>query len=251
MRTALPGTSHDFNPRSLHGERQGVGDRRGARDRFQSTLPARGATVSDDGQIDNMIFQSTLPARGATRGVPRMRRPAWNFNPRSLHGERRHRRAVSGCQHDFNPRSLHGERHLAAGRCPERWDFNPRSLHGERRAAAVRAWNNDDFNPRSLHGERRSIRLAQRRRETLFQSTLPARGATPRLSCCLGCCADFNPRSLHGERRRLRCAWLAHLYFNPRSLHGERRLCAPGNNRACDFNPRSLHGERRSRRASP
>ena len=79
----------NFNPRSPHGERlyRLLSNRR--KRLFQSTLPARGATllgatamprrhyfnprsphgerhVSDDGKIDNLIFQSTLPARGAT-----------------------------------------------------------------------------------------------------------------------------------------------------------------------------------------
>ena len=33
---------------------------------FQSTLPARGATMILPEEIDDIIFQSTLPARGAT-----------------------------------------------------------------------------------------------------------------------------------------------------------------------------------------
>ena len=33
---------------------------------FQSTLPARGATQLYQGQVENYEFQSTLPARGAT-----------------------------------------------------------------------------------------------------------------------------------------------------------------------------------------
>ena len=80
--------------------------------RFQSTLPARGATESacrnenagnisihaprtgsDQGDLDKetrlKLFQSTLPARGATLagcdGAPSPK----DFNPRSPHGERR------------------------------------------------------------------------------------------------------------------------------------------------------------------
>ena len=59
---------------------------------FQPTLPARGATWRTLRESRAFLFQPTLPARGATRGVPRMRRPAWNFNPRSPHGERRQAR---------------------------------------------------------------------------------------------------------------------------------------------------------------
>ena len=78
-----------FNPRSPRGERQHHPDREGFRKKFQSTLPARGATTPVDGRGENTVisihapregsdldfvdelisprqFQSTLPARGAT-----------------------------------------------------------------------------------------------------------------------------------------------------------------------------------------
>ena len=80
----------------------------------------------------------------------------------------------------------------------------------------------------------------------LFQSTLPARGATFRLFLLRICVTYFNPRSPHGERldRDDRHAgW--QLHFNPRSPHGERRVCADYPGRAGHFNPRSPHGERR------
>ena len=79
--------------------------------KFQSTLPARGATtVRISADAYTRLFQSTLPARGATRSykgfspderisihAPRTGSDArlipctpatWNFNPRSPHGER-------------------------------------------------------------------------------------------------------------------------------------------------------------------
>ena len=78
---------------------------------FQSTLPARGATIesvscsppflisihtpragSDDGDAMNRIasieFQSTLPARGATELRWTQADLARNFNPHSPRGER-------------------------------------------------------------------------------------------------------------------------------------------------------------------
>ncbi len=103
-----------------------------------------------------------------------------------------------------------------------------------------------------------------------FQSTLPARGATPVLSAGRSLAANFNPRSPHGERPvGLPCP-LAYRYFNPRSPHGERqkvrnglpaakpfqstlpargatRDAAKSGNHPGDFNPRSPHGERRCR----
>ena len=57
-----------FNPRSPHGERLGRRERPKTAKRFQSTLPARGATELDMERCDTeeQAFQSTLPARGAT-----------------------------------------------------------------------------------------------------------------------------------------------------------------------------------------
>ena len=57
-----------------------------------------------------------------------------------------------------------------------------------------------------------------------FQSTLPARGATPVLSGRVPVLIYFNPRSPHGERRSpAPCAGDSRCNFNPRSPHGERR----------------------------
>ena len=229
-RTGSDGNDHGksnchlhFNPRSPHGERRDAGAKNPARCRFQSTLPARGATdwrtrkqpqrvISihaprtgsdrDDAQIIAWCaeFQSTLPARGAT--------------------------TVAGC-------------------CLCRWKyFNPRSPHGERRDGEYAMGGKTKyFNPRSPHGERHfSARLTAK--HTIFQSTLPARGATcdagksilslaisihaPRTgsdACILpdSCFRkNFNPRSPHGERRTKTCGTKSPLHFNPRSPHGER-----------------------------
>ena len=59
--------------------------------------------------------------------------------------------------------------------------FNPRSPHGERRVCACAHARGGDFNPRSPHGERRSSVLPFFS-PLLFQPTLPARGATTRLT---------------------------------------------------------------------
>ena len=54
---------------------------------FQSTLPARGATLFQYYQRYLFQFQSTLPARGAT-GTDGVYDITKDFNPRSPHGER-------------------------------------------------------------------------------------------------------------------------------------------------------------------
>ena len=125
--------------------------------KFQSTLPARGATWDYVSEAygayisihaprtgsDSLVkiaeqylelFQSTLPARGATDKF----------------------RVVAQKNLHFNPRSPHGERLLGATAMPRRHYFNPRSPHGERRKLmGDYARHSDDFNPRSPHGERR------------------------------------------------------------------------------------------------
>ena len=124
-----------FNPRSPHGERLFcVSGARGRHIRFQSTLPARGATAiwryahtrkkyfnprSPHGErlycfsrrpcID--AFQSTLPARGAT---PDPNNYKQNTEKISIHAPRTGSDFAFGgvtlCRVNFNPRSPHGER---------------------------------------------------------------------------------------------------------------------------------------------
>ena len=55
--------------------------------------------------------------------------------------------------------------------------FNPRSPHGERLFAKRLINGGDNFNPRSPHGERLGV-VQNVANAALFQSTLPARGAT-------------------------------------------------------------------------
>ena len=124
---------HHFNPRSPHGERHIQMFIGFARQRFQSTLPARGATArlwvqlsarsisihaprtgSDQGASSrpstSLSFQSTLPARGATikqghtPGKERFQStlPARGATPVTQAG-------LPG-RRNFNPRSPHGER---------------------------------------------------------------------------------------------------------------------------------------------
>ena len=105
----------------------------------------------------------------------------------------------------------------------------------------------------------------------LFQSTLPARGATRELRPRRLLNQDFNPRSPRGERlgqrmdgtRTIRISIHApregsdygqerqnpkRLYFNPRSPRGERHGVPKPEPCACRyFNPRSPRGERPGR----
>ena len=129
----LCGGREYFNPRSPHGERlelRGLrivdlaisihAPRTGsdfscaafavASSPFQSTLPARGATIHTTSLLRGHIFQSTLPARGATQ----RRKASYPHISISIHAPR----TGSDIRLDivllfpmhFNPRSPHGER---------------------------------------------------------------------------------------------------------------------------------------------
>ena len=191
------------------------------------------------------VFQSTLPARGATLSMARIFLSSSHFNPRSPRGERPMTGACSTMLYPFQSTlpargatsdrgawsrseviSIHAPRegsdflfYLTPGMC---YYFNPRSPRGERH---LRAW-------------RSAVIL-------IFQSTLPARGATV---------ADHNGRepeliSIHAPREGSDSFFLLFVsrlsHFNPRSPRGERpwRLNTLPRLRL-NFNPRSPRGER-------
>ena len=221
---ALDAGGVNFNPRSPHGERHtGPHSTNKNAISFQSTLPARGATVQAYRDAPEYIqFQSTLPARGATFLLLRRRvclpisihAPrtgsdglgvtgfllSKDFNPRSPHGERRNfLTAISAATH-FNPRSPHGERprHLCQGR--GRGNFNPRSPHGERR----RAVGIPDLVQISIHAPRTGSDCFKSqgspRRDISIHA--PRTGSDGNRDGFRPCAYDFNPRSPHGERLR-------------------------------------------------
>ena len=84
-----------------------------------------------------------------------------------------------------------------------------------------------------------------------FQSTLPARGATFFPTSETIWKRHFNPRSPHGERPHTARFSQASYHFNPRSPHGERRVFEPDGVTVYNFNPRSPHGERHVGTDSP
>ena len=149
--------------------------------KFQSTLPARGATASSLETSECSLFQSTLPARGATP-------PANQQTVRgaiSIHAPRTgsdHR--VGSLQADELVISIHAPRTGSdAGRAGQAHPGEPISIHA----------------PRTGSDSHRVLHAAHR---LVFQSTLPARGAT----------SSGRPR------------WRTSRYFNPRSPHGERQM---------------------------
>ena len=231
--------SCDFNPRSPHGERPATEEGTNRQAHFNPRSP-HGERLSRRKTLDKPIrFQSTLPARGATR------RAVQNKSPRqiSIHaprtgsdGNRRHHQARGG---NFNPRSPHGERLFDVGQTPKKvisihaprtgsdvqyircchdsTYFNPRSPHGERRESPAHGAGLHYFNPRSPHGERRHCLVPPT--HLIY----------------------FNPRSPHGERRSRQCCHNGSAYFNPRSPHGERHISGTPYKQTSDI---SIHAPR-------
>ena len=102
---------------------------------------------------------------------------------------------------DFNPRSPRGERRLF-----RRTSYGTQniSIHAPRGGSDKKKTGNTgktdcDFNPRSPRGERR-LRFEDGQWWDIFQSTLPAGGATRRTRLHSRPQRNFNPRSPRGER---------------------------------------------------
>ncbi len=129
---------------------------------FQSTLPARGATLPKAGcrmrgsyfnprsprgeRPDNLfllprlsLFQSTLPARGATLAG----KPFAYYELISIHAPRE------------------GSDLLREGRTNKERNFNPRSPRGERPRWSRKTAGSSHFNPRSPRGERLSPKISK------------------------------------------------------------------------------------------
>ena len=123
---------------------------------FQSTLPARGATSVSVTAVLVLAFQSTLPARGATRKDGK----TVEADKISIHAPRTGSdAALQEIKAILLEISIHA----------------PRTGSDER--LVVCKMSDIDFNPRSPHGERLNVSSIQCS-QYVFQSTLPARGAT-------------------------------------------------------------------------
>ena len=169
-----------FNPRSPYGERPGKAGKVGKEAQFQSTLPLRGATICRAGGD----------------------RPAHNFNPRSPYGERQVFPGQKVINKEFQSTlPLRGATMKRASRRPKSCisihapltGSDPsgfllfRNFHisihapltGSDHPSSRRCWNPGDFNPRSPYGERLSSFVFSFI-SSVFQSTLPLRGATCR-----------------------------------------------------------------------
>ena len=104
-------------------------------------------------------------------------------------------------------------------------------------------YSQSDFNPRSPYGERQSD-PSMVGNPTLFQSTLPLRGATVNSHNFPFSHAISIHAPLTGSDLRKAAVRRPSVHFNPRSPYGERLLGTVDCSEASDFNPRSPYGER-------
>ena len=172
-------TGCNFNPRSPHGERhRGQNPIQHEANYFNPRSPHGERHQHQRGHKRYYRFQSTLPARGATYSI-RMRLYDCNhFNPRSPHGERPPVPGAKPFLIYFNPRSPHGERQEGFSLFNHQVPFQS-TLPARGATTCLQPPSNRlrYFNPRSPHGERQNAVFITSD-TTIFQSTLPARGAT-------------------------------------------------------------------------
>ena len=156
------------------------------------------------------------------------------------------RRRTSAAAKDFNPRSPHGERP-----CPGRMSRQTATIstHAPRTGSDGIRRNTDcrycHFNPRSPHGERRGA-SGFPKRHSVFQPTLPARGATDVALLSGRNSNQFQP-TLPARGATANAGFLPSLAWI--STHAPRTgsdlFSTLVSGRTCHFNPRSPHGERR------
>ena len=156
-RARAPGPCRGFNPRSPRGERRAAHDGSTPQRRFQSALPARGATVVEACRdyIESVSIRAPRAGSDLARAMIDIE-PHHGFNPRSPRGERREEGGTASCLFQV-------------------------SIRAPRAGSDVRRWIcgfwSSCFNPRSPRGERPSFTRSGQS-SSMFQSALPARGAT-------------------------------------------------------------------------
>jgi len=207
---ALLGAMSRFNPRSPRGERlfAAMVDAKVAA--FQSTLPARGATQPQQQLCQSPHVSIHAPREGSDPPVPYRHLQRRRFNPRSPRGERR---ALAMLAWTNSVVSIHAPREGSDERSArtraERSGFNPRSPRGERLKARSKHGQNLVFQSTLPARGATYRRWAANPIVARFQSTLPARGATCDsldATCRVTC---FNPRSPRGERPAAGMLYLA------------------------------------------
>ena len=190
----------NFNPRSPHGERPVDRVKPYARNAFQSTLPARGATEVHA----HAPFISDISIHAPRTGSDPIRFINSTDEIISIHAPRTGSDDSIAPTGDVHGISIHAPRtgsdvHRVLILLPENI-----SIHAPRTGSDQHiCWTCNNFQQISIHA--------------------PRTGSDFSIDPMLLILSDFNPRSPHGERRRRECGRFVQCDFNPRSPHGERQ----------------------------
>ena len=147
----------DFNPRPPRGGRPGSPRHWCAYTGFQSTPPARGATLPDHATGRNALHFNPRPPRGGRRHTYCRIHSTQKFQSTP---------PARGATHPHDNDSKQNIISIHAPR--EGGDGLPQGL----------SWPRNYFNPRPPRGGRHGTAIRSRSTRGLFQSTPPARGAT-------------------------------------------------------------------------
>ena len=163
-------------------------------------------------------FQSTPPARGATPAVESAPRARTRFNPRPPRGGRRY--SSMACCGISSFQSTPPARGATAGRRTCRPGARV-SIHAPRAGGDTRSrprWaRRSCFNPRPPRGGRQRAAL-ELLGKYLFQSTPPARGATPSINISIAPAAV----SIHAPRAGGDFSWYSSISLIVVSIHAPR-----------------------------
>ena len=233
--------STDFNPRSPRGERRGIH----IHSIFQSTLPARGATVFTAQAAFQHLISIHAPREGSDVHTPATSNFVGYFNPRSPRGERLER--IDGVQLPVQFQSTLPARGATTtgtgGLGPRRFQSTLPA-----RGATYRIQHQDARIKISIHAPREGSDggwIAQKTQGNRISIHAPREGSDWWIDNRDSLLTDFNPRSPRGERLKSHCGPPCREYFNPRSPRGERRDRTGPAITVSNFNPRSPRGERR------
>ena len=170
--------------------------------RFQSTHPARGATIAVKDCLQSPVISIHAPREGCDGCIPQFppQMPSISIHaPREGCDRGEHRRCVGG--HNFNPRTPRGVRRVSS--FPGHFTsihFNPRTPRGVRRCPARGYSKHTTI---SIHAPREGC------------DALHAKGSPGH--------PYFNPRTPRGVRRGSPTICKLFWHFNPRTPRGVRR----------------------------
>ena len=147
--------------------------------KFQSTLPARGATRIFNSKPISFTISIHAPREGSDNNTAILFWRCCNFNPRSPRGER-HTKAMdelANCEISIHAPREGSDKTISDKNCITSRFQSTLPARGATISIPSIVTVSRDFNPRSPRGERprRDVRRVYLME---FQSTLPARGAT-------------------------------------------------------------------------